>query len=159
MRTRASRRPAGRRTGSGSSGSSIPPGGSGSLPDFAWIRTCSGWSSTTEAGGPSRPRDPPRPATPTHSAAPAPSSSSAAPVTYSGSASNVPATSSSRTPSAAQPRAERMALERRDGGDRVPHDLLAGDARRLGGEHQPVGEDGDGERLDVVGERVVAAVD
>ena len=40
----------------------------------------------------------------------APSSASAAPVTYSGSASNVPATTRSRTPRAAQPSAERIGL-------------------------------------------------
>ena len=41
---------------------------------------------------------------------------------------------------------------------RVRDDLRALDARGLGGEHQAVREDRFGERLDVVGQRVVAPV-
>ena len=46
-RTRAVRLPARKRTGSGSSGSSIQPGGSGSRPAVARMRTSSGCSSST----------------------------------------------------------------------------------------------------------------
>ena len=109
MRTRAWRRPAGRRTGSGSSGSSIQPGGSGSRPALTLSLTCSGCSSITERTLISRSRRAPMPPNQIQVPAPAPSSSSAAPVTYSGSASKVPATTSSSRPSAAQPMAERMA--------------------------------------------------
>ena len=81
IRTRAGRRPAGRRTGSGSSGSSIQPGGSGIRPALALSLTCSGWSSMTERTLISRVSFAPTPPNPIHAAAPAPSSSSAAPVT------------------------------------------------------------------------------
>ena len=46
-RTRVVRRPAWKRTGSGSSGSSIQPGGSGSAPERAVITTASDCSSST----------------------------------------------------------------------------------------------------------------
>ena len=74
----------------------------------------------------------------------APSRISAAPVTYSGSASNVPATSSSASPSAAQPRAERTAgrLERRRPGEGGGDDLLARHAGGLGDEHDAVRQHG-----------------
>ena len=81
-------------------------------------------------------------------------------MTYSGSASNVPATTSSRTP-------ERRAPERRAHGGPYsaawprsrPRRSRALDPGRLGHEHQPVREHGLGERLDVVGQRVVAPAD
>ncbi len=106
-RTRAWRRPAWKRTGSGSSGSSIQPGGSGSRPDEAEIFTPSGCSSSTLRAPSSRCTSAPSDPAPIQPAAPTPSSASAAPVTYSGSASNVPATTSSSTPSAAHPNADR----------------------------------------------------
>ena len=143
-RTRAAGRPARKRTGSGSSGSSIQPGGSGIRPAVARIRTSSGCSSSTLRAPSSRLTCAPHAPAPIQPAAPRPSSASAEPVTYSGSASNVPATTSSSTPSAAQPSAERMALERRRGRDRVGHDRSPLDARRLGHEHEPVGQDGPG---------------
>src|SRR4051812_15243782 len=168
-RTRALRRPALKRTGSGSSGSSIQPGGSGRraaappLPQPgrapASSRMLGGCSSTRRGGGGGPP--PPAPPAPAeiHAAAPAPSSSSAEPVTYSGSASNVPATSSSRSPSAAHPSAERTpgSLERRRRRDRVGDDLGATHPRGLGHEHDAVREHDVRQLLDVVGQRVVAA--
>ena len=80
-RTRALRRPALKRTGSGSSGSSIQPGGSGSRPADASIRMLSGCSSMTLRVSSSRWTLAPHAPTEIHSAAPAPSSSSAEPVT------------------------------------------------------------------------------
>ena len=96
------------RTGSGSSASSIQPGGSGRRPRVASTTTLSGSSSATLRAAIVRVTVAPQAPSAIHAPAPAPSSTSAAPVTYSGSASKVPATTSSRSPSAAQPMAERM---------------------------------------------------
>ncbi len=96
------------RTGSGSSASSIQPGGSGSRPRVASTTTLSGSSSATLRPPTVRVTVAPQAPSAIQPPAPAPSRISAAPVTYSGSASNVPATTSSRSPSAAQPMAERM---------------------------------------------------
>ena len=73
--------PADSRTGSGSSGSSIQPGGSGSRPRVASIRTGSGSSSTTLRLAIVRWISAPHAPRPIQAAAPAPSSASAAPVT------------------------------------------------------------------------------
>src|SRR3954447_2907446 len=158
-RTRARRRPALKRTGSGSSGSSIQPGGSGRRPATASIRMLSGCSSTTLRVSRWRSTLAPHAPAEIHAAAPAPSSSSAEPVTYSGSASNVPATSSNRRPRVAHPSAERTpgSLERRRRRDRVGDDLGPPHPRGLGHEHDAVREHDARQLLDVVGQRVVAA--
>ena len=80
-RTRALRRPALKRTGSGSSGSSIQPGGSGIRPALASIRIDSGCSSMMLRESSLRVMPAPHAPAEIHSAAPAPSSSSAEPVT------------------------------------------------------------------------------
>ena len=70
-----------KRTGSGSSGSSIQPGGSGSRPAVASMRMLSGSSSTTLRVSSSRRTLAPHAPAEIQPAAPAPSRSSAEPVT------------------------------------------------------------------------------
>ena len=160
-RTRALRRPALKRTGSGSSGSSIQPGGSGRRPAIGLdphaqrllLDDAAGVELAVRRSRPTRRRRsrPPR-------RAPEQQQRRAGDVERLGvERARRRAAAGARAPRTRAPSARPGSLERRRRRDRVGDDLGAADPRGLGHEHDAVREHDVGERLDVVGQRVVAA--